>query len=222
MNVSLSISPIRPPENDLRPVLAIFDFDGTLTRRDSFSPFVRSACGRKKFRRGILKQRRAVIAYLIGRSSNQAIKEALLTQYFQGWAIADLEAAAAKFAQQDMPNMLNPNAMEQLKWHQQQGHRIIIVSANLELYLQPWATALSITDVLATRVAVVDGTITGKLNGKSCYGIEKVERLKTLVGSLSDYYLYAYGDSEGDRQLLEVANMPLYRSFTSGRGLFIR
>jgi phosphatidylglycerophosphatase C len=146
----------------------------------------------------------------------------LVTQYLQGWAIADLESAAAKFAQQDLPQMLNPKAMEQLHWHQQQGHRLIIVSANLELYLKPWAAALNIADVLGTRVEVEDGQITGKLNGQSCYGMEKVERLKTLVGNLSDYYLYAYGDSEGDRQLLDAADMPLYRSFTSGRGLLIR
>jgi phosphatidylglycerophosphatase C len=222
LNASLPHSPARPPADDRRPVLAVFDFDGTLTKRDSFAPFIRSACGRRTFRRGILKQRRAVIRYLLGRSSNQVIKETLITQYFQGWTIADLEAAATKFAQHDLPPMLNLKAMTQLQWHQQQGHRLIIVSANLELYLQPWAAAHGITDVLGTRIAIEDGKVTGKLNGASCYGDEKVERLKVLVGDLSNYCLYAYGDSEGDRPLLEIADLPFYRSFSSGRGLFIR
>jgi phosphatidylglycerophosphatase C len=219
MDASVSIC---PPNTAQRPVLAVFDFDGTLTQRDSFAPFVRATCGRKTFRRGILKQRRAVLAYMLGRQSNHFIKEALLTQYFEGWAIADLETAATKFAQQDLSTLLNLKAMEQLQWHQQQGHRVVIVSANLELYLKPWAEAIQIADVIATKVATVSGRVTGKLDGTSCYGAEKVDRLKGLVGNLKDYYLYAYGDSKGDRELLAVADAPFYRSFTSGRGMLIR
>jgi hypothetical protein len=50
--------------------------------------------------------------------------------------------------------------------------------------------------------------LTGRLLGKNCYGPEKVQRLKTLLGSLEDYVIYTYGDSKGDRELLAIAQYP--------------
>ncbi len=205
-----------------RPTIAVFDFDGTLTRKDSFLPFVKSACTAQKMRQGLLKKRRAVISYVLGRCSNHFIKETLVTQYFRGWSLPDLQAAAAQFSEVTLPKLLNSQAMERLAWHQAQGHRVVVVSANLEVYLRPWAIRLGINDVIATQLAVEQDKITGKLLGDSCYGKEKVIRLTALLGDLQQYYLYAYGDSKGDSELLAIADQPHYRTFTGSQKIMVR
>jgi len=90
---------------------------------------------------------------------------------------------------------------------------VVLASASLELLLEPWARAAGVDDVLATRLEVRDGRLTGRLAGPNCYGPEKVARLEALVGDLAGVELYAYGDSRGDRELLAAAQHPVYRPF---------
>jgi len=102
--------------------------------------------------------------------------------------------------------------MRRLAWHKQQGHRCVVISASLDLYVRPWAIKEGFDDVIATLLDVKgDGCVTGKLSGANCFGIEKVRRLETLLGSREDYSLYAYGDSRGDRELLSFADYAYYR-----------
>ncbi|MGA7953290.1 MAG: HAD-IB family hydrolase, partial [Gloeobacterales cyanobacterium] len=99
------------------------------------------------------------------------------------------------------------------RWHQSQGHRTILVSASLAIYLQPWAQRMGIQDVLGTDLEVKQGRFTGKIKGKNCYGPEKLARLQHLI-NMEHCCLHAYGDSKGDRELLSVAQYPYYRTFS--------
>jgi phosphatidylglycerophosphatase C len=87
----------------------------------------------------------------------------------------------------------------------------ILVSASLEIYLLPWAKTIGLDQVIGTRLAVQNGLLTGRIIGQNCYGAEKVKRLQAVLGDLSQYCIYAYGDSRGDRELLEIATCPYYR-----------
>ncbi|NJR67758.1 MAG: HAD-IB family hydrolase [Synechococcales cyanobacterium CRU_2_2] len=235
--MSIKSNPAKPNPDDLsqlanpqlpkldQPKLAVFDFDGTLTTKDSFMPFVASMLSPKTVRRGLFKHRRAVLTYLLGLRSNHFIKETLISQYFDGFDITQLETAGLRFATESLDQWLNPQALERLCWHQAQGHRVVIVSANLEVYLKPWAARYGIAedDVIASKLALnAEAKITGKLEGNSCYGPEKVSRLEATLGPLDQYYLYAYGDSKGDRELLACADEPFYRSFAQGGSPWIR
>ncbi|NJM57754.1 MAG: HAD-IB family hydrolase [Synechococcales cyanobacterium RU_4_20] len=156
---------------------------------------------------------------------DSSIKETLISQYFDGFDITQLETAGLRFATESLDQWLNPQALERLCWHQAQGHRVVIVSANLEVYLKPWAARYGIAedDVIASKLALnAEAKITGKLEGNSCYGPEKVSRLEATLGPLDQYYLYAYGDSKGDRELLACADEPFYRSFAQGGSPWIR
>lgn len=163
----------------------------------------------------------SMLAYLFNAVSNQHIKERLLTRFYQDWSIAKLQLAASAYAREYLPKLINPAALERLHWHRQQGHQIYVVSANLEIYLKPWAAQMGIEHLLATRLVVLEEKITGKIQGKCCYGPEKLARLQTLLGSLQDYCLFVYGDSRSDREILAVADHPYYRLFTANRGLWI-
>ena len=68
-------------------------------------------------------------------------------------------------------------------------------------------------DLIATRLEIKDDLMTGKFLTKNCYGIEKVNRVKEAY-NLDDYdCIYVYGDSRGDKELLELADKSFYKPF---------
>jgi HAD superfamily hydrolase (TIGR01490 family) len=101
---------------------------------------------------------------------------------------------------------------ERLEWHRSQKHRLLLVSASLDAYLQPFGRCLGFDAVLATRLEIgPDGRLTGRLDGPNCRGREKATRVgawlaTNLNGTASQ--LWAYGDSAGDRELLQMADYP--------------
>ncbi|MGB3296741.1 MAG: HAD family hydrolase, partial [Phormidesmis sp.] len=199
------------------PTVAVFDFDGTLTLRDSFLPFLRAIAGRQRYWLGLLKLSPVLLAYGFKRIPNWQAKEAMLIHFLSGISTARLAVVSEQFARRALPKLLRPEAIARLAWHQQQGHQTIIVSASLEAYLQPCAALMGIDQVVGTRLKSRDGYITGRMLGKNCYGPEKAVRLQAILSDLqqpaSACRLYAYGDSRGDRELLAMANYPYYRKF---------
>jgi HAD superfamily hydrolase (TIGR01490 family) len=195
----------------LATVVAAFDFDGTITDSDSTTAFCRAELG--GLLPAVLRAAPVLAGYPLGLVARQRLKEALLTPLLGGREETDVRARAAAWAARSLPGMVRPAAMERLRWHQSQGHRVVLVSASLDFLLEPWAREAGVGDVLATRLEVEDGRLTGRLAGSNCYGPEKVARLAALVGDLRAVELYAYGDSRGDRELLAAAQHPTYRPF---------
>jgi phosphatidylglycerophosphatase C len=193
-------------------VVAAFDFDGTITDRDSTTAFFRAEL-RGRLLPAVLRAAPVLAGYPLGLVARQRLKEALLVPLLGGRDERHVRAHAAAWAARSLPGMVRPAALERLRWHQAQGHRVVLVSAAIELLLTPWALATGVDDVLATRLEVRDGRLTGRISGLNCYGPEKVSRLRALVGDLDDVELYAYGDSRGDRELLAAAQHPVYRPF---------
>lgn len=199
-----------------QPVVAAFDFDGTLTRRDTLLPFLLHLLGWATLLRHAVRLFPVLAAYALGWMSNGAAKEKVLMRCLAGWSRAELECAAESFAAQRMPGLLRAEAMQRLAWHQRQGHRCVVVSASLELYVRPWAVRAGCTEVLATRLDfMAQPTVSGRFSGENCYGGEKVRRLEACLGARDGYTLYAYGDSRGDAELLAYADHRYYRNFSA-------
>jgi HAD superfamily hydrolase (TIGR01490 family) len=206
--------PQRCPDGNERQVIAVFDFDGTITRRDTLLPFLLSASNSYEFLRNMLLEMPTLSAFALRRIGNQIAKESLLKRFFKGEHISTLEQKGTRFAQQKVPQMLRSTAIDRLRWHQDQGHRCIIASASLDIYVYPWAKSAGIDDVLCSRLARdADNRVLGRLDGLNCFGQEKIRRLRSLLGDLSGIELFAYGDSDGDHALLREADHAFYRSF---------
>jgi HAD superfamily hydrolase (TIGR01490 family) len=201
--------------NSSLPVVAVFDFDGTFTRTDSLMPFLHMVSGTCKFFWGLFVLSPIFLGYVIRIYPNWQAKEWVLRWYLTGIAKTELQRLGDRFATQKLPKLIRPQALKQLQWHQLQGHKIILVSASLEIYLIPWATSIGIDYVLGTALEFSGGETTGCISGHNCYGQEKVNRLESLLGDLSQYTLYAYGDSRGDYELLNVAKYKYFRPFLS-------
>jgi phosphatidylglycerophosphatase C len=189
------------------PVVAAFDFDGTLTRRDTLLPFLRRACGRWGIVRAAIGARRA--------RGRDAFKVALVGQLFRGWPAERLERLGHAYVPTVLA-ALRPGLRERLDWHRRRGHAVVIVSASLGAYLRPLADRLGIDGALAVElVADAEGTLTGEVvGGLNNRGPEKVARLRAWLdarfGPGTDVELWAYGDSSGDADLLAIAEHPIW------------
>jgi HAD superfamily hydrolase (TIGR01490 family) len=195
-------------------VIAAFDFDHTLINRDSLLPFLFFNYSWTSTLGYLLQLLPDFISYAFRKKSRQQIKEAILTKFFKGEKLDDLKEKANSYAAQCIDNFLASDALERLNWHKQQGHRCVIISASIDIYLIPWAKTHGIDRVISSQLEKSDdGSITGKLQGANCWGQEKVRRLLKEFGSKEKFILYAYGDSRGDLELLQLADFPFYRTF---------
>lgn len=195
------------------PVIAAFDFDGTVTYRDSLFPFLIFAAGWAKGLCLLFLDLPYLVGYVFGASSRQGTKERILSRFFRGMQIQELTKLAQEYAKKKLPGQIRPEALEKIRWHHEQGHRCVIVSASIDLYLKPWAEAVGVQDVIGSKLETKENLVTGKLIGANCWGPEKVRRLTETFGDLGQYTLYAYGDSRGDEEMLAVADHPHHLSF---------
>jgi HAD superfamily hydrolase (TIGR01490 family) len=195
-------------------IIAAFDFDGTLTYHDLLFPFLNYVSNPLHISYGIL----CAVPYLpLGLSHpfyRQKAKETILSRVIGGLPVKDLKNKGAEFANSVIPAKLRPEGMQKLHWHQQQGHRCILISANLDIFLEPWAFYAGFHELICSKLEVdAQQNLTGKLVGLNCWGAEKKQRLLHITGPKSNYILYAYGNGKGDRELLQFADHAFYRKF---------
>ncbi len=111
-----------------------------------------------------------------------------------------------------LQGQLRPEALQRLRWHQQRGDRVLLFSASPRLLLQPLADWLEV-ELLCTELAQQQGQWLPRLSSPNCKGPENVRRLELHLGSLEGLVIESYGVSKGDRELLQAAALPHYRSF---------
>ncbi|MCP4236394.1 MAG: HAD-IB family hydrolase [Aestuariibacter sp.] len=192
--------------------LALFDFDGTITTRDSLPEFIQYAVGKPAYYLGLIILSPVLLFYLLGIVSNHFAKERLLAWHFKGWGLDRFQQIAEQYSYQEIDGMLRVEAIEKLQWHQQRGDRVIVVSASMESWLKPWCDTRGV-ELLATRLAVDNNLLTGKFETANCHGEEKINRVRQVVDLESFDAVYAYGDSSGDSAMLAVANHAFFRKF---------
>lgn len=193
--------------------LALFDFDGTLTNRDTLLEFLKFYVGPVRFYIGMTVCSPFLVAYKLGILRNWKAKERVLTYFLRGEEYNEFLSKGRTYALQHIPLIIKQKAMDRLLWHQEAGDRIIVVSASIAAWIEPWTEKHGV-ELISTFLQLKDGRLTGKLQGKNCYGPEKVRRLEEII-TVSDYdEIFVYGDSRGDREMLAYGTTPFYRKFS--------
>ena len=194
-----------------RPI-AFFDFDGTITTKDTLLEIFKYRHGKLKFYLGFLLSSPYLIAYKAGIISNQLAKEKTLKLFFGGMKAAAFNTLCEEFANNIIPSLLRQKALKEIDLLKQAGAEVVIVSASPENWLRPWCATLNLK-LLATQLEVNDDKITGKIKGHNCHGEEKVRRIREAY-NLADYAtVYCYGDTSGDRPMLALATHAFYQPF---------
>ncbi len=192
--------------------LALFDFDGTITTNDSLIKFIRFAVGDVKFIFGMILLSPMLTVYKLKLIPNYKAKQYMLSYFFKGMSEEKFMQVANEYSLNQIKTILRPKAIEKITWHKKQGHKIVIVSASIECWLKPWCDENNL-NLIATKLEIKRNIITGKFLTKNCYGMEKVNRIQELY-KLSDYdYIYVYGDSHGDKELLALGDESFYKPF---------
>jgi HAD superfamily hydrolase (TIGR01490 family) len=198
-------------------VIAAFDCDGTLIKGDATRHLLLACRGSLGLGLDLLRLTPELLAWRLGRRSTAALKQALLNQTLQATLLARRLVVLERL-EQDLVGQLRPQAVARLRWHQQQGHRCLIVSASPEALISPLARHLDVECIGTgcTDPLLVAGDHPFRLTTANCKGPEKLRRLQQHLGHLPPpEQLEAYGDSRGDRELLKASGRPHWRSFTA-------
>lgn len=199
--------------------VAAFDLDGTLSKRDTFLPFLRGLCGNLALLTALVAVGAPLTAAMIRNVNSRRgeLKDQLLTRLLKGMPEAEFTRAGQRFAHTIAASSgLRPEIYERWQHHSDAGHEVVLISASLEVYVSPLAHLLGGDAGLGTKLEVgADGRLTGHIDGPNCRGEEKVHRLEAWLASTAapgsdpdDVEVFAYGDSSGDDELLRRADHP--------------
>jgi HAD superfamily hydrolase (TIGR01490 family) len=189
--------------------LALFDFDGTITDRDTYTPFLRYAARPTRLALGRVVLMPVGAGYKTGLLPAARARAAASWVAFRGERADDVRARGERYARTALPSALRPHALERIRQHQAEGDTVVVVSASLNVYLEPWATAHGV-HVICTTLEERDGRLTGRYVGGDCSGEEKLVRIQRRY-DLSRYErIHAYGDTDEDREILSIAHEPVF------------
>lgn len=192
--------------------IAFFDFDGTITKKDTLLEFIRFAKGDLSFIAGFFLYSPFIVAYKLGIITNQAAKEKVLQHFFSNTTVEEFNNLCNDFAEKVIPSLVRKKAMKEIDRLKQEGARIVVVSASAENWVGIWSKKQEL-EYIATRMECSDGKMSGKILGRNCYGNEKVERIRNVYDLTTFDRIYCYGDSDGDKAMLEIADIKFYRPF---------
>ena len=192
--------------------VAFFDFDGTVTTKDSFLEFIKYCKGQNAFYTGFAIHAPILVAYKLKIISNQRAKEIMIRHFFGKMSEDQFSKHCHDFSRDIIPGLMRPKALEEIKKMQDSGGQVVIVSASPENWLMPYCLQLS-AKCIATKLVIAEKKITGKIDGLNCYGDEKVRRIQQQFDLSTYSSVYCYGDTPGDKPMLALGTIRFYKPF---------
>ena len=192
--------------------IAFFDFDGTITTKDTLLEFIRFSKGSLHFLTGFLLNTPTLVAFKMKLISNQRAKEKILRFFFRSTPVAEFNRQCERFARQVLPALLRPKALEEIQKLKEDGSIVVVVSASPEHWIRSWAQSSGV-ELIASRLEIREGKLTGNLLGANCHGKEKVRRILEQYRISEFSKVYAYGDTKDDTPMLQLAHDAFYRPF---------
>ncbi|GLQ93366.1 HAD family hydrolase [Dyella acidisoli] len=190
--------------------LALFDFDGTITSRETFGAFIRFAAPRRRRVLGAPFFAPLVAGYRLGLLSGSEIRARVVHFGFRGLHADELGRAGQRFAEEILPATVRPTALARIRWHRSQGDKVLVVSGALDVYLSPWCKQHGL-DLICSRLHVEKGLLSGRFLGSQCVNAEKSRRVRELCVPEHFPIIYAYGDTKEDLDMLAMAHRKFYR-----------
>lgn len=189
-----------------------FDFDGTLTRRDTLLEIMRFRLGLKRFLLLMLRYSPLLLMMKAGLYPGGKAKQKVFARCFGGMTEEAFNLLCQRFAEQKA-SLMRPKGVAKLRELTAEGDKVVVISASVVNWVEPFFRPIGHVIVIGTMAEVREGRLTGRFTTKNCRGKEKVNRLLQLYPERKQYRLTAYGDSSGDTQLLDFADEGHYKPF---------
>lgn len=193
-------------------IIAFFDFDGTITKKDSLLEFIKYSRGVTSFYVGLALNAPVLIAYKLQIMSNQRAKEIILRYFFGKMPLEEFNRICEVYSREVLPSLIRPKALKEISKLKEAGAEVVVISASPENWVNNWSINEGLS-CIATKLVTKDNMITGRINGLNCHGSEKVRRIREEY-QLDQYSsVYCYGDNPADKAMLSLGNYRFYKPF---------
>jgi phosphatidylglycerophosphatase C len=190
--------------------VAVFDLDGTLTRRDTLLPYLSGYARRHP--RGLWRLWRlpfSLARFTLGLSDRGRLKASVIRQVMRGASRRDVAAWTEEFCRLRLPRLLNPGALAAIARHRAAGDRLVLLSASVDLYVPAIGHALGFDETVCTGISWAGDLLEGRLTTANRRGAEK----RRCVGELRRRHpgarIAAYGNAASDFEHLLAVDEPL-------------
>lgn len=190
--------------------LAVFDLDGTITRRDTLLPYVMGfpvSPSRKLL--GLLPFLGALLLFVAGRRDHGELKSAFIRSILAGVSRASVEAWTAQFVARLLRQGVFADALSRIAQHRQDGARLVLLSASTDLYVPAIGKALGFDEVICTGVHWNADRLDGRLCTPNRRGPEKARCFEELLRTHPGITTAAYGNAGSDLDHLRLSDRPL-------------
>ncbi|HUR11130.1 MAG TPA: HAD-IB family hydrolase [Flavitalea sp.] len=192
--------------------IAFFDFDGTITYRDTLLELIRFHAGNFSFYFGFILYAPLIVAMKLKLLSNQTAKEKVIGYFFGRMPLEKFDILCEAFAREALPSLVRNKASHEIRILQEKGAQVVVVSASPENWVKRWCDSTGVV-CISSRLEISNDRLTGKLLGKNCHGDEKVSRIKEKF-NLADYdEILCYGDTKGDYPMLQLGTIQFFKPF---------
>lgn len=191
--------------------LYLFDFDGTLTYKDTMFLFLKFY-NPARFSAQFLKHVPLFVLLKLKLANAEAVKKSFISSMLKGESRYNIEKKAKLFFEENYPSLFRENALDFINNIDLENTESYIVSASLDIWVKPFAEKFNMT-LLATKAEFKDDIFTGKFIGKNCNKDEKVCRIEAQLGDKKYDKIIAFGDTSGDKPMFKFANESHYRFF---------
>ncbi len=191
--------------------LYLFDFDGTLTYKDTmflYLKFYNSA----KYKVQFIKHLPLFVLFKLKLADAEKVKKSFIASILKGQSKSKIEEKSQLFFEENYPKIIRENALDFIKNIDRENTESYLITASLDIWVKPFAEKFQMK-LLATRAEFENDIFTGNFIGKNCNGKEKVNRIKEAVSGKKFDKTIAFGDTSGDRQMLNWANESHYEFF---------
>ena len=191
--------------------LYCFDFDGTLTYKDTMFLYLKFY-NSTKFRVQFIRHIPLFVLLKLKLADAEKVKKSFIGSILKGQNETKIKEKSRKFFEVNYPKIVRENAMDFIKNIDQNNTESLLVTASLDIWTQPFADAFKM-ELISTKAEFKDGIFTGNFIGKNCNGKEKLERIKKEIADEKYDKIIAFGDTSGDRPMLNWANEGHYQFF---------
>lgn len=183
--------------------LALFDFDGTLYKKDSLLEFTKFSVGKRRFYTGLLLIAHSLIFMKLGLISNEKAKKKYITHFFKNVDYGKFKIICHEFSLKKIDQNVDQKIYAAFTNHIKSNHTVYIVTASLPEWIEPWSHQFGVS-VIGTEIEVENNQITGDFCSKNCYGMEKVNRINTTLDTTKFDTIHVYGSGKGDKEMLTL------------------